>query len=191
MEDKDIINLIQHRSEDGIRELSAKYGKLMHSLAINITGSPEDAEECVNDAYLAVWNAVASVKPDSLSAYCSRTVRNIAFNRVDYNMADKRTAGVTLSYEELEEIVSTEECLERHIEAQDLKNIIETFLKKQNDLMRQLFVLRYWYNYSFKELEEMSGIKSVTLRSKMARLKKTFKQFLRNQGYDIGRKTEN
>ena len=60
MEDAQIIQLFFARSEDAISELDKKYGKLCHKLADNILASAQDAEECVNDAYLSTWNAAAS-----------------------------------------------------------------------------------------------------------------------------------
>lgn len=58
MEDAQIIELFFVRSEDAISELDKKYGKLCHKLADNILASAQDAEECVNDAYLSTWNAI-------------------------------------------------------------------------------------------------------------------------------------
>lgn len=58
MEDAQIVELFFARSEDAISELDQKYGKLYHKLADNILKSAQDAEECVNDAYLSTWNAI-------------------------------------------------------------------------------------------------------------------------------------
>ena len=58
MEDAQIVELFFARSEDVISELDQKYGKLYHKLADNILKSAQDAEECVNDAYLSTWNAI-------------------------------------------------------------------------------------------------------------------------------------
>ena len=52
MDDSQIIDLFFARSELAISELDAKYGKVCHKLAHNILDSRQDAEECVNDAYL-------------------------------------------------------------------------------------------------------------------------------------------
>ena len=61
MEDAQIIELFFARSEDAISELDKKYGKLCHKLADNILASAQDAEECVNDAYLSTWNAASGI----------------------------------------------------------------------------------------------------------------------------------
>ena len=52
MNDETIIELFFARSEQAIKELSDKYGQVCHSVSYNIVGNREDAEECVNDAYL-------------------------------------------------------------------------------------------------------------------------------------------
>lgn len=52
MEDEKIVALFFQRSEQAIRELDIKYGKVLHKLSYNIVNDREDAEECVSDAYL-------------------------------------------------------------------------------------------------------------------------------------------
>lgn len=54
IDDEKIIDLFFERSEQGIRELDNKYGAVCHNLSYNIVNNRQDAEECVNDAYLAV-----------------------------------------------------------------------------------------------------------------------------------------
>ena len=56
MEDESIIELYFDRDERALRETEAKYGPLCRQVANNILGSPQDAEECVNDVYLALWD---------------------------------------------------------------------------------------------------------------------------------------
>ena len=63
MEDREIIELFYERSEQAIVELSAKYGALCLRTASHMLNNRLDAEECVNDAYLAVWNTVPPQRP--------------------------------------------------------------------------------------------------------------------------------
>ncbi|WP_300808675.1 RNA polymerase sigma factor [uncultured Acetatifactor sp.] len=78
IEDEKIIEMFFGRSEQGIRELDIKYGKVCHKLSYNIVNSRQDAEECVNDAYLGAWNAIPPAKPDPLLTYICKIVRNIS-----------------------------------------------------------------------------------------------------------------
>ena len=57
IDDEKIIEMFFGRSEQGIRELDIKYGKVCHNLSYHIVGSRQDAEECVNDAYLSACQA--------------------------------------------------------------------------------------------------------------------------------------
>lgn len=52
MDEEQIITLFFARSEQAIEALDAKYGKLFHSLSYHIVNDRQDADECVNDAYL-------------------------------------------------------------------------------------------------------------------------------------------
>ena len=64
IDDEKIIEMFFGRSEQGIRELDIKYGKVCHNLSYHIVGSRQDAEECVNDAYLGAWNAIPPARPN-------------------------------------------------------------------------------------------------------------------------------
>ena len=80
-DDKGILLLLNQRSEQALRETATQYGALCRSTARNILGSEEDAEECVNDTYLGVWNSIPPNHPDSLSAYVCRIARNLSLKR--------------------------------------------------------------------------------------------------------------
>ena len=78
IDDEKIIDLFFERSEQGIRELDNKYGAICHNLSYNIVNNRQDAEECVNDAYLGAWNAIPPVRPNPLLSYIVKIVRNIS-----------------------------------------------------------------------------------------------------------------
>ena len=63
MDDVTIVQLFWDRSEKAIEAVSSKYGRYCHAIARNILTSPEDAEECVNDTYLATWNSIPPKRP--------------------------------------------------------------------------------------------------------------------------------
>lgn len=56
--DQEILDLCRTRDQRAIAAMEFQYGAYCHKVAVNILGNFHDAEECVNDAYLAVWNAV-------------------------------------------------------------------------------------------------------------------------------------
>ena len=81
MEDSQIVALYWQRDEAALRETDARYGTFCRAVALNLLGIRQDAEECVNDTYLAAWNAMPTQRPRALRAWLGRVVRNIAVDR--------------------------------------------------------------------------------------------------------------
>ena len=90
MEDEKIIGLYWERNEDAITETSSKYGKLFFRIASNILLNHEDSEECVNDTYLGLWNAIPKERPSPFSVFASRITRNLTLKKYEYLSAEKR-----------------------------------------------------------------------------------------------------
>ena len=159
MEDAQIIELFFARSEDAISELDMKYGKLCHKLADNILASAQDAEECVNDAYLSTWNAIPPQRPESLPAFVGTPVRRCSITRYRANTAMKRNSHYDMCMEELETfLASPQQAMEEHYAARELAAAIERFLDTQSKENRVLFMRRYWYADSFAEIGKLLGI---------------------------------
>ena len=102
MEDGQIVALYWRRDEAALRETQRKYAALCRSVAKNILGGEEDAEECVNDALLQAWNAIPPQRPRRLGAWLARVTRNLALNRWDRDHAQKRGGGMTALLANLE-----------------------------------------------------------------------------------------
>ena len=145
MEDAGIIELFFERSEQGIRELDIKYGKACRKLSYSIVNDRQDAEECVNDAYLGAWNAIPPVKPDPLLTYICKIVRNISLNLYHRKEAAKRSSHYTIAMEEIEACIAATNAVEAEIEAVELAHIIERFLDTLTVENRVLFI---WYKIS-------------------------------------------
>jgi protein-tyrosine phosphatase len=124
MEDERIIALYWARDEDAIAETSSKYGKLCHLVAANILSSREDSEECVNDTYLGLWNAIPAQRPSRFSVFASRITRNLALKRFEYLSAAKRNPETVCSLEELGDCVSGKETIESELENRRLEQTI-------------------------------------------------------------------
>ena len=128
IDDEKIIELFFERSEQAIRELDIKYGKICHNLSYNIVNSRQDAEECVNDAYLGAWNAIPPVRPNPLLSYIVKIVRNISLKIYWRKEAAKRSGHYTIALEEIEGCIADQKTVEDEIEARELARIIEAFL---------------------------------------------------------------
>ena len=178
MEDAEIVALFFRRSEQAIRELDAKYGTACHRLAENITGSPEDAEECVNDAWLGVWNAIPPARPDPLRAYVLRFVRNTSLKRLAQNGAARRKSIFDAALHELEEVLPAPGSVEETLEAKELVRLIEGFLEGLSVENRVIFLRRYWFSDTYGEIAARAGISEKLVSVRLTRLRRQLKAYL-------------
>ena len=182
MEDSKIIDLFFERSEEAIIELSNKYGKVFMKIAMNILKDLQDAEECVNDSYLGVWNAIPPDRPDPLLPYVCHIVRNISVNRYKYNNAAKRKGNYDVCLDELEYCLSASGNVDDGIETAVLSSYIDEFLEGLDEVNRMIFVRRFWFMDSYKDIAKASRLRESTVRVRILRVKSDLKSFLEKKG---------
>lgn len=182
MDDSKIVKLLFERSEQAITELSVKYGAACARIAENILGTACDAEECVNDAYLAVWNTVPPQNPDPLSSYLFRITRNTALKRYRANTAKKRNSHFDIALDELAECVPAAGTVEEEFAANELSRLINEFLAGLDKQSRALFVRRFWYGDGIALLARDFGISEHNVSVRISRIKAKLKRFLTKEG---------
>jgi len=161
-----------------------KYGRYCTSIARNILGSNEDAEECVNDTYLKAWNSIPPTIPTMLSAFLARITRNIAFNKYKHDHVMKRGQGeVALVLDELAECVSGLDDVEREIDRRELVTAIHSFLDTLPPNKRNIFVCRYWYSDSVSFIAGRYGMTENHVSVTLNRLRAKLKDYLSERGY--------
>lgn len=178
IDDEKIIDLFFKRSEQGIRELDIKYGKICHNLSYNIVNNRQDAEECVNDAYLGAWNAIPPVRPNPLLSYIVKIVRNISLKIYWRKEAAKRSGHYTIALEEIEGCIADQKTVEDEIEARELARIIEEFLDTLTLENRVIFMRRYWFADSYKDIAEFMGLSEKNISVRLTRIREKMKQYL-------------
>lgn len=183
MDDQKIVELYWMRDEDAILHTQRKYGGTCLSIAKNILGDVMDAEECVNDSYLKVWNLIPPERPTCFFAFLSRIVRNISLDRYRYNHAEKRGRCADVMFSELEECLS--ESAIAATEEEGIAEALNRFLKTLNRDTRMLFVRRYWYMDSNETLAKAFGVNENIVRQRLFRTREKLKEFLKKEGIGI------
>ena len=143
MEDREIVKLFWERSLQAVDALAEAYGPDLRALARRLLEDPQDVEECVNDAYLALWQGIPPAKPAPLLPYALRVVRNLCLKRRRWNRAGKRQSAFDLAYEELEECLGGGEGPEGSLDLEELKDALNSFLSRLSHRDRVLFLGRY------------------------------------------------
>jgi len=185
VDDVEIIDLYWERSENAIRETDVKYGKLILHLAGNILRSREDAEECVNDTYLGAWNAMPPERPRVLCAFITRITRNLALKKIEYATAQKRNPEVEVSLSELDDCISGTENVGQQYEAAVLAAQISDFLRAQDDESRNVFIRRYWFYDSVRDIADLFSMSESKVKSMLFRTRNKLKNHLIKEGYAI------
>lgn len=186
MEDSAIIALYWSRSEAAIEKTDEKYGGYCRTIAYNILENHEDTEECTNDTYFKVWNAIPPQKPSLFRAFLGKIARNTALNRYERNHTEKRGGGETeLLLSELEECVPVSNGVEIECESEELSQAVTNFLYQLDEFSRNLFVRRYWYAERLNILCRRYNISESQGKSTLYRLRKKLKEHLEKEGLMI------
>lgn len=183
MEDQMIIKLFLERSENAISELSHKYASLCKSLSYYILNNEQDAEECVNDTFLAAWNSIPPNEPNPLSSYICRITRNLSLKKYHTNTAKKRNNYYDMILEEIEDCFIGKNITEDEILVQELTKYINTFLSQLKEKDRIIFVQRYWFCYSIQEISAKMNLNPNYINVNLHRTREKLKSYLKKEGY--------
>lgn len=187
MEDEQIVVLYWQRDEHAIDETRTKYGNYCRSIAYNILGSKEDAQECENDTYLAAWNAIPPHRPSLLSTFLGKLTRRTSLDRWKANTAQKRGGDtVTLSLDELEGCIPDDRSIDIRMEQDLLSGTISAFLRTLSRQERQVFLRRYWYLDSIADIAHRFGFTQSRVKMMLLRTRQKMRQHLEKEGFFHG-----
>lgn len=180
MRDNEIIQYYLKRDERGIAETRDIYGERLIRIAENLL-SREDAEECVSDVYLTMWNNIPPDAPEYLLAYAVRILRNLAMNRIKASNAGKRRAelvGLTDAFADIlpDPNADTEE--EAILRVSDTLN---RFLGRQTRKKRDIFILYYWYGKSMEDIAVQYAMSYAGVRKLLYRMQREVKRAVKEE----------
>ena len=165
MDDSRIIELYFERSEEAVAESEKKYGRYCGTIAMNVLGNREDAEECVSDTWLRAWNAIPPAKPRFLKAFLVKITRNLALNVLEKNRAGKRGGGEGTAVLDV------------------LTETLRRFLRELPEEKRIIFVRRYWYMDPVKDIADDLNIGESKVKMTLMRTRKALAEVLEKEGF--------
>ena len=186
VEDKQIIDLYWSRAETAISETAKKYGRYCHSIAFNILHSHEDSEECVNDTFFNAWRAIPPQHPGKFAAFLDTITRHLSLNKWEQYSAEKRGRGqVPLVLEELNDCIPASENVEQVVDDLALTELLNRFLGTLSTDSRKIFMRRYWYMNTIKEIAKGYSMSESKVKMSLLRSRKELKQLLEKEGFDL------
>ena len=184
MNDRDIIELYFLRDERAIQETVAKYGKLCHRIAYNILNNHEDAEECVNDTYIGIWNAIPPTKPNNFMAFVCKIARNLSLSRLETMTRQKRSQAILISFEELAEVLS-DEAIATDVNDEDIGKLISDFLKNEKEDIRNVFIRKYYFFDSITDIASRYSFTESKVKNMLYHTRTKLKDFLIKEGIEL------
>ena len=184
MDDMRIIELYFKRDEQAIKETDTKYGKLCYSIAYNILKNHEDSEECVNDTYVGVWNAIPPTKPYNFMSFLCKIARNLSLKTLEFMKREKRSADVLVSLDELASILPDER-IDPDISDEEIGKLISSFLRRQKEDARNVFIRRYYFFDSVEEIARRFGFTESKIKNMLFYTRKKLKDYLIKEGVEI------
>lgn len=184
LEDERILDLYWSRDDAAIHETSKKYGGQLQRLADRMLRAKEDAEECVNDTYLGAWNSIPPQRPGQFFAFLAKLCRNLACNKLDWMNAAKRKAELMPLTDELAQCIP-DRAADRQRDAQELGAALNAFLHTLSQESRVIFMRRYWFMDSVKEIADRCGIGESKVKTTLFRTRSKLREFLEKEEISI------
>lgn len=175
----DIIERLDRRDETAIELLKEHYGAYCYGIIYNQLHNHEETEEALNDVWMKIWDSIPPAKPTYLRAYIAKVARNTAIDYIKYNSAEKRN-GITMLLDEIAEVVpdtSNSDGL--------LKDTLNRFLRTLKSEEQWIFLRRYWYGCSTKELANALGCSETRIVNILHRTRKKLRKYLEKEGYTV------
>ena len=186
MQDEKIVELYWSRDENAIRETQDKYESYLYKIAYNILSDKEDSNESVNDTYLAAWNSMPPHKPNVLSTYLGKLTRRISIDIFrKRNRIKRQGSEYTLSLTELEDCISNDNSPENDYEAKVLGEAINAFLRTLSNDARNVFIGRYYFLDSVKDVANYCGISEAKAKTLLHRTRNSLREHLEKEGFGI------
>lgn len=184
MEDELIIELFWARDEMAIKNTALKFGGKLHQLAMKILYNHEDAEESVNDTYLAAWNTIPPQRPTYLFAYLAKICRLTAYGKLDWKTAKKRQTEIVELTAEMESCIP-DPSAEANVTGEEIGRLLNIFLSGLSEEKRLIFLRRYWFGDSISDISRRYSLGASKVKVSLLRTRNALKIFLEKEGLTV------
>ena len=181
-----VIRRVQRGDANAFEYLVAAYEKNVYNLALRMTGSPEDAEDMAQEAFLKAYSSLDSFRGDSkFSVWLYRIVSNVC---LDFLRRQKKRQSFSLSMEDDDgeetelELPALSRLPEEELEKKLTRDAVRRGLAQLPEDARQILLLREIQGLSYEEIGETLGLEPGTVKSRIFRARKKLCAFLLADG---------
>ncbi len=182
MKDQQITAMLYARSELELEQLKKKYGPLFARIARDFLGCQADVEEIMNDLYFALWNRIPPDRPENLSGYALRILRNLCIKRFHSNNAQKRGSQYQVALEEIAPYLPGGQTPEEVLSAKELTRVLNAFLREQGEEDRSIFIRRYYLAETPAQIGRAMGRSGHFVSVRLHRMREKLRESLVREG---------
>ena len=179
MTDQELLDLYFARSEEAVAATRMVYGPYCRAIALRVLGSEEDAEECLSDVWLRVWNAIPPERPEHFKGWLGVVTRNQALTLHRVKARQPRQVDEAA----LELALDLSGGSEGEAEARELGRMISEFLAAQPEKNRNVFLRRYWSGDTVEEAARWAGWSVSRTKSALFRMRNKLRDYLKKEDF--------
>lgn len=187
MTEQELVSRAKQGDQDAFSQLVEVNQNKIYTLALRMTGSPEDGADLAQEAFLRAWRSLPSFQGESnFSTWLYRLTSNLC---IDFLRREKRrravTAAVPLDGEEDSpptQVPDHRFTPESEWERKELRAALDRGLSKLSDGHRQVLVLRELEGLSYAEIAGRLELEEGTVKSRIARARMSLRNILLADG---------
>ena len=174
LNDWELLNKAKKGCDNSFESLFNKYNRLLLKITLLITGSKDTANDIVQDSFMKLLNTRSIKTEGNFKNYLTTIAYRLALKEIK-----KRKKYVSLPKEEVFD--NTPSPMESHIKMESQLNIFDTIYSLP-DNQKEILVLRFYGNYSYEEISEITEVPIGTVKSRLFYAVKACGEKLKDRG---------
>lgn len=188
MTEQELVSLAKQGDQDAFAQLVQANQDKIYSLALRMTGNPEDGADLAQEAFLRAWRNLPTFQEESsFSTWLYRLTSNLC---IDFLRKEKRrksaVTSISLDCDEDDspptEVPDHRFTPESELERKELRAAVGRALLQLSDEHRQVLVLRELEGLSYTEIAEHLALEEGTVKSRIARARISLRNILQKDG---------
>lgn len=187
MTEQELVARAQRGDQEAFARLVEANQNKIYTLALRLTGHPEDAADLAQEAFLRAWRSLPSFQGgSSFSTWLYRLASNLCIDFLRREKRRKSAAAVSLDDEEENapplEVPDHRFTPESELERRELRAAVARGLSQLSDDHRQVLVLRELDGLSYAEIAGRLELEEGTVKSRIARARLALRNILLADG---------
>ena len=186
MTEQELVARARSGDQSAFEQLVLEHQNKVYSLAFRMVNDREEAADLAQEAFLRAWQGLPAFQGESsFATWVYRLTTNLC---IDYIRRQKRRQEIqpVASLDDpdsgLGEPTDWKQDPQRHVERQELHRALAKALQRLPDHQRQILVMRELSGLSYREIGEALDLDLGTVKSRIARARKTLQKILLAEG---------